>query len=518
MTNKRFSSLYEVYKLSVEIAGEYNVGFKRSLLLFFISFVTLGLAFAMFFPLLKAIFSSQADINEIIYWFSFMAFFSLISIVTKWFGHNLRVKLGKKLRSMPLHTLSKYKTGELNSILSSNVDESILHMGVVSALFMQITVVPIVVVLFTFFIDYKIKRKVSIEEKKDFNDANSNLESQLIEYIQGLPVLRSVNQVGKNAKQLDLAVKKVRTIQEEGASKSTLPLLIMGSLVEIVLLVLVFLGGMWVEEGSLALITLAALLVVVSRLTEPLTLFLGVIPVFDTMDSAFNRIKTVLDIKSLKTFEPKQKAKSFDIEFENVFYSYDKDETYSLKNISFNIKQNSLTAIVGHSGCGKTTITKMLMRYDDVSKGSVKIGGVNIKNMTQKELMKDISVVFQDVYLFDDTVLNNIKMAKPKATKDEIIKACKLANCHDFIQNLPNSYETNIGDLGGNLSGGESLVKNRTVIVIAHRLSTITHADNILVMSEGEIIQQGKHEQILVLSEIYKSMWEAQTRTKNWNT
>ena len=148
-------------------------------------------------------------------------------------------------------------------------------------------------------------------------------------------------------------------------------------------------------------------------------------------------------------------------------------------------------------------------------------------------------------------------MAKPKATKDEIIKACKLANCHDFIQNLPDSYDTNIGDLGGNLSGGEkqrisiarailkdapivildeptasldtkselavqkaidSLVKNRTVIVIAHRLSTITHADNILVMSEGEIIQQGKHEQILVLSEIYKSMWEAQTRTKNWNT
>lgn len=331
----------------------------------------------------------------------------------------------------------------------------------------------------------------------------------------------------------------------------------MGSLVEIVLLVLVFLGGMWVEEGSLALITLAALLVVVSRLTEPLTLFLGVIPVFDTMDSAFNRIKTVLDIKSLKTFEPKQKAKSFDIEFENVFYSYDKDETYSLKNISFNIKQNSLTAIVGHSGCGKTTITKMLMRYDDVSKGSVKIGGVNIKNMTQKELMKDISVVFQDVYLFDDTVLNNIKMAKPKATKDEIIKACKLANCHDFIQNLPNSYETNIGDLGGNLSGGEkqrisiarailkdapivildeptasldtkselavqkaidSLVKNRTVIVIAHRLSTITHADNILVMKEAEIIQQGKHEQIIVSSDLYKNMWEAQTRTKAWNS
>jgi ATP-binding cassette subfamily B protein len=587
MTNKKFSSLYEVYKLSVEIAGEYNVGFKRSLLLFFISFVTLGLAFAMFFPLLKAIFSPQANINEIIYWFSFMAFFSAISIITKWFGHNfdysgyiveitndLRVKLGKKLRSMPLHTLSKYKTGELNSILSSNVDESILHMGVVSALFMQITVVPIVIVLFTFFIDYKlalimlailpfaiplyiIKRKVSIEEKKDFNDANSNLESQLIEYIQGLPVLRSVNQVGKNAKQLDLAVKKVRTIQEEGAGKSTLPLLIMGSLVEIVLLVLVFLGGMWVEEGSLTLITLAALLVVVSRLTEPLTLFLGVIPVFDTMDSAFNRIKTVLDIKSLKTFEPKQKAKSFDIEFKNVFYSYDKDDNYSLNDVSFNIKQNSLTAIVGHSGCGKTTITKMLMRYDDVSKGSVKIGGVNIKNMTQKDLMKDISVVFQDVYLFDDTVLNNIKMAKPKATKDEIIKACKLANCHDFIQNLPDSYDTNIGDLGGNLSGGEkqrisiarailkdapivildeptasldtkselavqkaidSLVKNRTVIVIAHRLSTITHADNILVMSEGEIIQQGKHEQILVLSEIYKSMWEAQTRTKNWNT
>lgn len=584
MIKKEFISLYQVYKLSLEISQNYKNKFRNTLILFTFSFLFLGLSFAMFFPLLKSIFNDGDNLKNIILYTSLMAVFSVLSILFKWkahnfdysgniidITHNLRTKLGDKLRNMPLHSLSKYKTGELNSILSTDVDESILHMGIVSSIFLQIIIVPSVIVLFTFFIDFRLalimlivlpimiplyikKRKNSIREKSELNQANSNLESNLIEYIQGIQVLRSVNEVGKNAKELQKSIKEVENIQKRDLKESILPLLLMGSIIETSLLIFVFLGSMWVEDSSLSAITLVALVFIVSRLVEPLTLFLGIVPVFDIMDASFQNIKMILNTESLKTIQPSQVPTNFDIEFKKVVYSYDKHQNI-LNDISFSLKENTLTAIVGHSGCGKTTIIKLLTRYDDIRKGSISIGNINIKNIEHNELMKNISIVFQDVYLFEDTILNNIKMAKPNAKEEEIIRASKLANCHNFIENLPHGYNTNIGDLGGNLSGGEkqrisiarailkdapilildeptasldirselsvqkainSLVKNRTVIIITHRLSTIMHADNILVLKDNKIVANGKHKKIINTCEVYKNIWKAQKRTKSW--
>lgn len=583
---RKFSSIKKIYKLALEITGDYQKQFKKSMILFIISYVLQGLAFTMFFPLLKAIFAKNAELLEILFYFVFILCFSILSLFAQWYARNfdfsgnivdvtndLRVKLGEKLRNMPLNTLTKYKTGDLNSILASSVEESVLALGSVASIFLQITIVPIVVVVFTFFVDYRLaflmlilvpfvyilylmKRKASIVEKEELSLAHTNLEASLIEYVQGINVLRSVNQVGKNSSELYKSVRKVRDIQISGAHKTTLPLIILASLIEIMMLIMIFFGSMWVNESTLAFITLASMLLIISRLTEPLMLFTSVASIADIMDNGFKRIKEILDIKELKVKQPIQVTSSFDIEFEKVFYAYNKEDGDTLKDINFKLKENSLTAIVGHSGCGKTTITKLLTRYDDISKGVIKVGGVDITHMTQQELMKDISIVFQDVYLFEDSILNNLKMAKPSASKEEIIQACKMANCHDFIEKFPEGYETNIGDLGGNLSGGEkqrisiarailkdapiiildeptasldvkselavqvaidSLIENRTVIVIAHRLSTITHANKILVMNEGEIVEQGSHNELLNSNEIYKNMWEAQTRTKSWN-
>jgi ATP-binding cassette, subfamily B, bacterial IrtB/YbtQ len=214
-----------------------------------------------------------------------------------------------------------------------------------------------------------------------------------------------------------------------------------------------------------------------------------------------------------------------------------------------------MTAIVGHSGHGKTTLTRLIMRYADTQKGDIKIGGVNIKNMEPDELMSHISVVFQDVYLFDDTILNNIKMANTNATDKEVEEAANAACCHEFISRLPDGYHTRIGDIGGSLSGGErqrvsiarailknapivmldeptaaldtesevavqkaidKLVKDRTVIVIAHRLSTIAGADNILVIHDGQIAESGTHDALIKKEGRYYNMWSAQQRTKAW--
>ena len=306
----------------------------------------------------------------------------------------------------------------------------------------------------------------------------------------------------------------------------------------------------------MALVTLGASIIIVARLTEPLSLLLGVVPMFDLMDSAFRKIKSILEIKPLMIYEPIQKNNNFYIEFKNVDFTYLNQDKKAINNINFYMPNKTMTAIVGHSGCGKTTLAKLIMRYADIQKGTIKIGGVNIKNMTANDLMKNISVVFQDVYLFDDTIMNNIRMANPKATDKEVEDAANSAYCHEFITRLPNGYNTKIGDIGGNLSGGEKqrisiarailknapivildeptaaldtqsevavqkaidkLVEDKTVIVIAHRLSTIAGADNILVVNNGEIVESGTHNELLKEKDKYFSMWQAQQRVKEWN-
>lgn len=581
-----YASLNKVFQLSVELAGKYASGYKRSLLLFTLSFIAQGIAFSLFYPFLKAILAPTFVLGDVLFWLGLMTFFSLLFCVLKWKGHDfdysgyiaevthdLRTNLGKALRSMPQEELSRYKTGELNAIFSSNVDESVIHMGVVASLFLQITIVPIVVIAVTFFIEWKLalimlffipmvvplyvwKRRASVVEKSDFNDANAALEAGFIEYVQGLPVLRALNQTGKNAKSLNDAILYVKTVQGKGIDASTLPLLIMGILIEITLLVLLVVGSYLVDERLLSLPTLAAMLVIVSRLSEPLSLFLGVIPMFDLMDSAFTHIKSILSIKPLHVNEPQTVPSTFEVVFDKVDFAYMGESERALKQVSFTFQERTLNAIVGTSGSGKTTLTKLLMRYADSQNGVIFIGGVDIRFISSDILMKHFSVVFQDVYLFDDTILNNIRMGRADASDDEVEIAAKSAFCHEFIARLPQGYQTRIGDIGGSLSGGErqrisiarailkdapivildeptaaldtesevavqqaidALVQNKTVIVIAHRLSTILAADKILVFHEGCLVEEGTHEKLVSKKGKYYAMWNAQQRIKEWN-
>ena len=586
MKKNQFASMYAIYKLTLELAGEYGSGFKKSLVYFTLAFVFQGLAFGMFYPLLLSMFADTLVISDIVLYLGLMVLFSILSFWAKWKGHDfdyngkivdvthdLRTKLGIALREMPLEKLSTYKTGELNSTFSSNVDESVLHMGMVASMFLQIVIVPITIIVVTFFVDWRLalimlamlplaiplyswKRRASYEDKSEYNQANGVLESDFVEYIQGLPVLKAVNKVGVNAQKLQDSIAYVKEVQKQGLYKGQVPFVLMGVLIEVILLILVFIGAFFVLDNTLSFITLAAAIIVISRLAEPLSIFLGVVSVFDLMDSAFKRIKSILDIEPLKINKPLGTIKDYNIEFENVSFAYHNHSTKALKDVSFAMPNKTMTALVGHSGCGKTTITKMIMRYADPQSGSIKIGGINIKNMTPEDLMKNISVVFQDVYLFDDTIINNIRMANPNATDKEVEDAANSAYCHEFITRLPNGYNTKIGDIGGSLSGGErqrisiarailknapivildeptaaldtqsevavqsaidKLVENKTVIVIAHRLSTIAGADNILVVDNGEIVESGTHDKLVTKNGRYYGMWQAQQRVKDWN-
>lgn len=264
------------------------------------------------------------------------------------------------------------------------------------------------------------------------------------------------------------------------------------------------------------------------------------------------RVYEIIDQKELAIENSEKEIKGHDLEFNNVSFSYGNEEV--LKNISFCAKQGEVTALVGYSGAGKSTIGTLIPRFYDPSEGAIKIGGVNIKNIPIKALMDKVAFVFQDSDLITDTVFNNVAMAKIGSTKEDVIKACKKARCHDFIEKLPNGYDTVLGK-GTYLSGGEKqriavarailkdapilvldeatsfadseneylmqealseLVKDKTVIMIAHRLNTIEYADQILVISDGKIAERGKHEDLILADGIYKRLFDIYKKTTIW--
>jgi ATP-binding cassette subfamily B protein len=271
------------------------------------------------------------------------------------------------------------------------------------------------------------------------------------------------------------------------------------------------------------------------------------------MNIAAKRITDVLDAAPLKEPDHPKTPDNCDIEFRDVSFGY--TDSKVLDNVSFKIPEKSMTALVGPSGSGKTTITSLIPRFWEIDQGAITIGDVDIRDMRTTDLYSLISVVFQDVYLFQDTVFNNIKVGKKDAAPEEVVQAAKTARCHEFIEKMEKGYDTMVGESGATLSGGErqrisiarallkdapiiildeatasldpenelliqqaigAMVKSKTLLVIAHRLKTITLADNILVIDRGSVIEQGTHEKLLANQNLYARFWAEQQKAGGW--
>jgi ATP-binding cassette subfamily B protein len=266
-----------------------------------------------------------------------------------------------------------------------------------------------------------------------------------------------------------------------------------------------------------------------------------------------DRIDEILNMEEIENKDSNLKPSDASVEFEHVSFAYDKKTV--VDKVSFTAKPGTVTALVGPSGAGKTTLGLLTARFWDTNSGEIKIGGVSIKDMGLETLMDYVSFVFQDGFLFFDTIEENIRMGNATATKEEVVNAAKAAQCHEFIKELPNGYDTLVGEGGTYLSGGEQqrigiarvilkntpivvldeatayadpenegkilqglskLIKNKTVIIIAHRLSTITNADQILVIDDGKLIEQGTHDSLVEKKGLYSKMWKTYAQARNW--
>lgn len=470
---------------------------------------------------------------------------------------NRRISLGNRLKSVPMGFFNENSLGEVTGVCTTVLGniETMVPMVLVNILggLIGTIVFTIMVLIFEwriglialagilcYLIVVSCMERKSIAIAPNIQKSQTELTSAVLEYVQGMSVIKSFNLSGKGDKKLQDTLEFNRKSNLEMEQLMT-PYSILQDLSLQIAGIGMMTAAIWCWTHGTMTLANALMSIVVSFLV------FGQIKLFGMgvamLRLAAGSIDRTLQTEEMEQMDEKGKTlqpKDYVIRFNNVCFSYENKEI--LHEIDVTIPEKTTTAIVGPSGSGKTTFCNLIARFWDVDKGSVTIGGRDVRDYTLESLMDQISMVFQNVYLFADTIENNIKFGKPEATHEEVVEAAKKACCDDFIQNLPEGYQTVIGEGGASLSGGEkqrisiaramlkdapivifdeatanvdpenedrlqkaieALTRNKTIIMIAHRLKTVRGADQILVIDGGNIVQQGKHEELIGQKGIY---------------
>jgi len=481
-----------------------------------------------------------------------------------------RIQLGDALKRVSLGYFDENSTGDLMAAMTTDLSfvemnaakmiDVVLN-GYISVVVMvlslclfsvKIGAVCLLAVLASAFFLNRLKR-LNTKNAPVYQQSQNETTSATIEYIRGMAVVKSFKQEGIAISGINKAYRENRDIhiklERDYIPYHGLHLLVL----KIASVLIVLLASLSMNQGIMELpvmLMLAVFSFVIFGNVEGIS---GAIHMLGIMDSTLEKLRYLEAAEYIDENGIDMKLDNYDVEFTNVSFGY--DQKLVLNNLSFQIPEKTTTAIVGPSGSGKTTICSLIARFYDVNSGCIRIGGVNIKEMTCDSLLKNISMVFQNVYLFRDSIKANIAFGNPEATMDEIMRAAKLAYCHDFIMSLPDGYDTVIGDGGATLSGGEkqrisiarailkdapiiildeatasidpenehliqnaisSLVRGKTMIVIAHRLATIEHANQILVVNNANVLQRGTHAELLREDGLYKRFIEIRERAEGW--
>ena len=570
-------SLLKTYIGLINAAGKQKKILIRSLIYTVISSCLFGVSLVLLYPLFASLEAKSvtATVNHLIIVIVLMVGSFIFKVLCERYdadGYStlavteLREKLGNKLRNISLDYLSQYRSGEINYLMMQSVNEAAVFTFMLLNIIITGVVIPLSAAIALLFYSWQLslmmllvfpmaiplylwRRKAYRRGFSILAEANAKLKGEAVEFVQGLDVLKSTGQTEEKMTEFIKVTTDVANILRIGTKKGEKPNLIITIVIRISLILIISLGAYLVNAGTISYLLLASVLLIVARSTDVLNYFVQMSSMLESLVIGYEKLQELLNAPSLPEKKAEIMPDHYNIEFERVNFSYRGQDKYVLKDISLQIPENALTALVGASGCGKTTITKLILRFADVKSGSIKIGGIDIRDMSQSQLMSLVSVVFQDVYLFQDTIINNIRMAKLSASDEEVIEVCKQANCHEFIQNFRDGYQTQLNDIGKSLSGGErqrisiarailknapilildeptaaldtenelavqkvinKLVQGKTVLVIAHRLSTIIGAEQIVVIDKGAIVESGTHQQLLQQNGIYKEFWHLQ--------
>lgn len=477
----------------------------------------------------------------------------------------IRERMIIKLKKFSLGFYTNERLGEINTILHKDVDNMSLVVGHMWSRMFGDFLIGVVVFVGLASIDFKLSiimavpvpialifLYLTIKQSEKIENQNNlsllDMVSLFVEYVRGIPVLKSFSNNKSLDNELMNKTKKFGETSKVASRFKAKQLSIFGFLLDIGYLVLLIAGTIFVVKGSLDVLHFIIFAVISKEFYKPFASMEQHYMYYVSAIDSYERLSRILYADVIPDKVNGIVPTDNDIAFENIDYYYEKDE-FKMEKLSFSIAEKRVTALVGESGSGKTTITNLLLRFYDVHKGKITLGGVDIRDIPYDELLDRISIVMQNVQLFDNTIEENIRVGRKGATKEEIIKAAKKARIHDFIMSLPKGYETDIGENGGVLSGGQrqrisiaraflkdapilildemtsnvdpvnesliqdaitELAKNRTVLVVAHHLKTIKKADQILVFQKGNLLEKGKHGELLDKNGYYTKLWKAQ--------
>lgn len=487
------------------------------------------------------------------------------SMCSKW-----RMDLGEKLKRVPMGYFNEHRLGDITAAVTTTLSDletsAVTIMEAVAGGFIHATVIGIWLLLYEWKIGvlmfiglflslcvYAKTQKAGTKYSPRRQAAQAGLVTGILEYIQGMAVVKAFGLADRSDKSVDTAI-------SESAEANIALEKVFSNLAAIFQMVFKFarfailvaapyllMSGETTPEKCLLLIVASFMIYTTVELAGSTSAVARVV------DASLERLETISNMPLLDENGTDITPKTYDITVSNISFAYDEKEI--LHDVSFSVSQGTSCAIVGPSGSGKTTLCSLIARFWDVKDGEILLGGVNVKDYTCDSLLKNFSIVFQEVYLFEDTIENNILFGKPQATKEEMMTAAKKACCHDFISALPDGYQTKIGEGGATLSGGEKqrisiarailkdapvvildeatasvdpenerdlqraiseLTKNKTLLMIAHRLNTVRGADQILVLENGQIVQKGKHKELIQHEGLYRRFVEIRENAIGW--
>lgn len=483
---------------------------------------------------------------------------------------NKRIEIAQHLRYLPMGYFNKNSLGSITSVATNtmeNLGDVATRVVMMSTQGILNTALIIVMLLcfdfrigliaaagvILFFVVNSLLQKAGDKLSAEKVESDQKLVSEIMEYVQGIAEVKSYNLFGKQTKKLNKAIDNNVKVNTEMEFAFIPYMTIQNIITKLTGAVMMFVSVLLYLNGSMSLMICIGMTICAFMLYSSLEQAGSYSALLRTIDICIDKAQKILDLDTMDIDGKDIIPQNYDIDVNNIEFSYDKRKI--IDGISLHIPQKTTTAVVGPSGGGKSTLCNLISRFWDVDGGNIRLGGIDVREYSMDSLMKNFSFVFQNVYLFADTIANNIAFGRENATREEIVTAAKKACCHDFIMSLPNGYDTVIGEGGASISGGEkqrisiaraimknapiiildeatanvdpenekelveaidALTKEKTIIMIAHRLKTVRNADQIVVVESGKIAQLGTHTQLMQEGGIYKNFVNARQQAAGW--